>query len=105
MGMADAARRCRQGTEQGRDDEANSEIHDVSSSAYAIQDIEVRSDQIVAEPKCNADKQIFSQSLIFSSARLTEVRAATNVGLASAAPHRTSPSSLIPRNSLVRLRP
>ncbi|MCK1652131.1 hypothetical protein IVA88_11875 [Bradyrhizobium sp. 149] len=34
----------------------------MSSSAYAIQDIEVCSDQIVAEPKCNADEQILSQS-------------------------------------------
>ncbi|WP_157195889.1 hypothetical protein [Bradyrhizobium sp. YR681] len=34
----------------------------MSSSAYAIQDIEVCSDQIVAEPKCNADEQIFSHS-------------------------------------------
>jgi hypothetical protein len=44
----------------------------VSSSAYAVQDIEVCSDQIVAEPKCNADEQVFSQSTAgqtFSSAK------------------------------------
>jgi len=51
----------------------------MSSSAYAIQDIKVCSDQIVAEPKCNADEQIFSrpppQALTSHSPRLSQLRA------------------------------
>src|SRR5689334_5029275 len=54
-------RRCRKGTEQGRGDEANLKLHDVflrlRKTGYRS-----CSDQIVAEPKCNADEQIFSQS-------------------------------------------
>jgi len=57
-------RRCRegtdQGTEQGCGDEANLRIHDVF---LCLRNKGYRScsDQIVAEPKCNADEQIFSQ--------------------------------------------
>jgi hypothetical protein len=56
----------------------------VSSSAYAVQDIEVCSDQIVAEPKCNADEQVFSQcaaGLTFSSAKTIRGSSPLNVGL------------------------
>jgi hypothetical protein len=77
MGMADAAGDAAKAPNKDAATRPNLSFM-MSSSAYAIQDIEVCSDQIVAEPKCNADEQIFSQSaagLTFSSVRLSEVRA------------------------------
>jgi hypothetical protein len=50
----------------------------MSSSAYAVQDIEVVLIKLWPEPKCNADEQIFSQSaagLTFGLERLSQVRA------------------------------
>jgi hypothetical protein len=52
-------RRCRDGTEQGRGDEANLKIH-VLFLCLRNTGYRSCSDQIVAEPKCNADEQIFS---------------------------------------------
>jgi hypothetical protein len=60
MGMADAAGDAAKAP--NKDAATRPILRFMSSSAYAVQDIEVCSDQIVAEPKCKADEQVFSQS-------------------------------------------
>src|SRR3954471_11773641 len=106
MGMADAAGDA---TNAPSRDAATRPILSfmMSFSAYANRDIEVCSDQIVAGPKCNADEQVFSQpaaGLTFSSARLSQLQTLDQC-CACVALRRTSPPSLIPRNSSVQRRP
>jgi hypothetical protein len=61
------------------------------------------SDQIVAEPKCNADEQVFSQSTAgqtVSSAKAIRASSPLNVGLASAPPRPRQAAGLRNREAI-----
>jgi hypothetical protein len=63
----------------------------MSSSAYAVLDIEVCSDQIVAGRKCNADEQIFSQSVAGRTLAQFELLTNAELALRCLAGHRRHP--------------